>query len=125
MVTIRLARAGAKKRPFFNVRVADSRRARDGAYLERVGYYNPVARGGEKRLELNMERIENWISLGAQPSERVQRLIKDFKLGAEGFAEVHSAKIEKKRISTEAAKEKRKQEALKATEQTSAEASAE
>lgn len=116
MVTIRLARSGAKKRPFYNVRVADSRRARDGAYLERVGYYNPVARGGEKRLELNMERIENWISLGAQPSERVQRLIKDFKIGEEAFAAGHNAKIEKRRVSAEAAKEKQKQEAMKATE---------
>ena len=119
MVTIRLARAGAKKRPFYNVRVADSRRARDGAYLERVGYYNPVARGGEKRLELNMERIENWISLGAQPSERVQRLIKDFKLGEEEFTKAHNAKIENKRIKAEATKEKRKQEAMKEIEDSS------
>ena len=76
MLTIRLARAGAKKRPFYHVSVADSRMPRDGRFVERVGYYNPIASGQEVRLELDIERIDYWISQGAQPSERVMNLLK-------------------------------------------------
>ncbi|MDH4274319.1 MAG: 30S ribosomal protein S16 [Gammaproteobacteria bacterium] len=76
MVTIRLSRGGAKKRPFYHLVVADSRCARDGRHIERVGFYNPIAAGGEKRLELNQERIQYWLSKGAQASERVQYLLK-------------------------------------------------
>lgn len=77
MVTIRLARGGAKKRPFYHVVVADSRSKRDGRYIERVGFFNPIARGGEVRLRLNNERIEHWFSHGAQATERVSSLIKE------------------------------------------------
>ncbi|MEX2468804.1 MAG: 30S ribosomal protein S16 [Pseudohongiellaceae bacterium] len=77
MVTIRLARAGAKKKPFYHVTVADSRRARDGRFIERIGFFNPVARGQEERLRLDLERIEYWKSQGAQISPRVSRLVKD------------------------------------------------
>ena len=66
MVKIRLARAGAKKRPFFHITVADSRRARDGKFIERVGFYNPIARGKEVELEINLDRIDYWVSQGAQ-----------------------------------------------------------
>jgi small subunit ribosomal protein S16 len=76
MVTIRLARTGAKKRPFYHVVVADSRRARDGRYIERVGFFNPVATGGEERLRMDMDRITHWQSQGAQLSERVTDLVK-------------------------------------------------
>ncbi len=76
MVTIRLSRGGAKKRPFYHVVVTDSRNRRDGRYIERVGFFNPVAKGQEERLRLDKERIEYWISKGAQTSERVARLIK-------------------------------------------------
>ena len=76
MVTIRLARGGSKKRPFYHVVVADSRRARDGRYIERLGYFNPVARGNEEALSLEQERIQHWISKGAQPSDRVKSLLK-------------------------------------------------
>lgn len=76
MVTIRLARAGSKKRPFYHLTVADSRRARDGRYVERIGFFNPVATGGEVRLSVNQERANYWISKGAQPSERVAQLLK-------------------------------------------------
>jgi len=76
MVTIRLARGGAKKRPFYHVVVADSRMPRDGRYIERVGFFNPVATGQEVRLQLKSERIDYWLSQGAQPSERVNKLIK-------------------------------------------------
>ena len=77
MVTIRLARAGAKKRPFYHIVVADSRRARDGRYIERLGFFNPVAKGGEERLRLDGAKIEQWISKGAQTSDRVAQLVKE------------------------------------------------
>lgn len=82
MVIIRLARGGSKKRPFYHLTVADSRRARDGKFIERVGYFNPLARGQEKRLEVNVERVEYWQSKGAQLSERVAKLVKDYTLEA-------------------------------------------
>lgn len=77
MVTIRLSRGGAKNRPFYHVVVTDSRSGRDGRYIERVGFFNPLARGNEEKLRLDSERVEYWKSHGAQPSERVARLIKD------------------------------------------------
>ena len=79
MLTIRLARSGAKKRPFFHVSVADSRMPRDGRFVERVGYYNPIASGQEVRLKLDLERIDYWIGQGAQPSGRVLNLLKQNK----------------------------------------------
>lgn len=78
MVVIRLARGGAKKNPFYHVVVADSRRARGGRFIERVGYFHPIARGRATPMDLNKERIEHWISKGAQMSERVAHLLKDF-----------------------------------------------
>lgn len=77
MVTIRLSRGGAKKRPFYHITVADSRFARDSRFIERVGFFNPIARGQEEKLRVNLERVEYWIGKGAQPSERVAQLIKD------------------------------------------------
>ncbi len=83
MVTIRLARGGAKKKPFYHVTVADSRRSRDGRFIERIGFFNPVARGREERLRLDLERMDWWRSRGAQVSPRVLRLAKDAAAGAE------------------------------------------
>ena len=77
MVTIRLARGGSKKRPFYHVTVANSRNARDGRFVERIGFFNPVARGAEIRLSVDQERANYWISQGAQPSERVAQLLKE------------------------------------------------
>jgi len=77
MVKIRLSRTGAKKRAFYHVVVADSRRSRDGRYIERVGYFNPRATGGEVRLTLDSARIDHWVTQGAQASERVAKLIKE------------------------------------------------
>ena len=77
MVAIRLSRGGAKNRPFYHVVVTDSRNSRDGRYIERVGFFNPLAKGGEQRLNLDLGRVEYWKSNGAQPSDRVARLIKD------------------------------------------------
>jgi small subunit ribosomal protein S16 len=82
MVVIRLARGGQKNRPFYHVVVTDSRNSRDGRYIERLGYFNPLARGSEERLILDEERIAHWKSKGAQPSERVAKLIKDAKKAA-------------------------------------------
>jgi small subunit ribosomal protein S16 len=77
MVTIRLSRSGAKKQPYYHVVVADSRKKRDGRYIERLGFFNPVARGGDDRLRLDRERIQHWVSQGAQTSERVAALLKE------------------------------------------------
>ncbi len=82
MVTIRLARGGAKKRPYYHIVVTDSRNKRDGRNIERVGFFNPVARGQERPLHMNVERIEEWIAHGAKPSERVNDLLKEFKKSA-------------------------------------------
>ena len=79
MVTIRLARGGSKKRPFYHMVVTDKRNARDGRFIERVGFFNPVATGQEERIRVDIERIEHWIGLGAQMSDRVKSLVKDKK----------------------------------------------
>ena len=76
MVVIRLARSGAKKRPFFNMVVADSRNRRDGRFIERIGYYNPVAAASEQGLVINTERLAYWEQNGAQLSPTVARLVK-------------------------------------------------
>jgi len=78
MVVIRLARGGAKKRPFFNIVVADARRARDGRFIERVGFYDPKAPAGHETFRLDRERLAHWQSVGAQPSNTVQRLVKQY-----------------------------------------------
>ena len=82
MVVIRLARGGAKKRPFFNIVVADSRERRDGRYLERVGFYNPMAAGGEQPLRVAVDRVTYWTGTGAQLSPTVARLVQQAKSAA-------------------------------------------
>jgi small subunit ribosomal protein S16 len=76
MVTIRLARGGSKKNPYYYVTVSDKRNARNGRFIERVGFYNPMARGSEETLRLDMDRVKYWQGQGAKPSERVATLIK-------------------------------------------------
>ena len=76
MVSIRLSRAGAKKRPFYHLIVTDRRNRRDGRYIERLGFFNPVARGKEEKLRIDIERADYWIGQGAQPSDRVSQLLK-------------------------------------------------
>ena len=78
MVIIRLARGGAKNRPFFNMVVADSRNARDGKFIERIGFYNPRAAEGEEGLRVQLDRVTYWQSQGAQLSDTVTRLVKQF-----------------------------------------------
>lgn len=80
MVTIRLSRGGAKKRPFYHVVATDKRSSRDGRYIERLGFYNPLAAKHEETLRVDAERVKHWIANGAQPSERVQYLLKEHKV---------------------------------------------
>jgi small subunit ribosomal protein S16 len=75
MVVIRLSRGGAKARPFFNIVVADKRVRRDGRFIERIGFYNPIAAGGEEGLRIAQDRLSYWVGVGAQTSPTVDRLI--------------------------------------------------
>jgi len=77
MVTIRLSRGGAKKRPFYHIVVTDSRNRRDGRYIERLGFFNPIAKGAEVRLNIDNERVDFWLGKGAKASERVGKLLKE------------------------------------------------
>lgn len=77
MVTIRLARHGAKKRPFYQIVVADSRNASTGRFIEKVGFFNPTAAGQEEGLRVDLERVNHWVSQGASLSDRVAKLVKD------------------------------------------------
>ena len=86
MVVIRLARGGAKNRPFYNVVVADSRMPRDGRFIERIGFYNPKSAENEPRYRLELDRVAHWVSKGAQPSDAVRKLIKRGKAEVAGKA---------------------------------------
>ena len=77
MVVIRMARGGSKKRPFYNIVAADSRNRRDGRFIERVGFYNPVANEKQERVRLNNDRLNHWVSQGAQLSDAVAKLVKE------------------------------------------------
>ncbi len=81
MVTIRLARHGSKKNPFYHITVADRAASRDGRFVERVGFYNPVAKGQSEVLRVDLARVEYWLSVGAQPSEMVKKLVKKARAG--------------------------------------------
>lgn len=78
MVVIRLSRAGSKKRPYYHITVADKRVSRDGRFIERLGFYNPNARGADEGTRLDVERMEYWVRQGAQPSERVKKIARDY-----------------------------------------------
>ncbi len=82
MVTIRLARGGSKKRPFYQVVVTDSRNPRDGRFIERVGFFNPIAQGKAEELRLDLDRVNHWVGLGATVSDRVNSLIKQARKAA-------------------------------------------
>ena len=82
MVTIRLARGGAKKRPFYSVVVADSRCARDGRFIEKIGFFNPIASGKEEKIRIDLDRVEHWVGVGAQLTDRVAKIVKDVKKAA-------------------------------------------
>ena len=124
MLTIRLSRAGAKKRPFFHITVADSRKPRDGRFVERVGFFNPIASGKEVRLDLNHERLDYWVSKGAQISDRVLFLMKQEKESPEQKAK-REEKKEKKRIKKASKKAAEKATATAAPEEAAPEEAAE
>ena len=86
MVVLRLARGGSKKRPFYRIVAANSRDARDGRFIERLGFYNPIARGGEIPLRIDLAKVDAWVAEGAQPSERVKALVKKARKEAEKSA---------------------------------------
>jgi small subunit ribosomal protein S16 len=79
MVTIRLARGGAKKRPFYHIVVTDQRNRRDGRYIERLGYFNPIATDAKDELRIDLARVDYWVGQGAQPSDRVRNLLKGYR----------------------------------------------
>jgi small subunit ribosomal protein S16 len=127
MVKIRLARGGAKKNPFYSIVATDSRKRRDSGYIERIGFFNPVARGQEVRLQLEEDRLSHWISQGAQISDRVKQLVKEYRDPSirEKQLAKHAAKADDKAKKI-AAEEKAKAdlEAKEAAEAASAEAKA-
>src|SRR5690349_382929 len=111
-VAIRLARGGSKKRPYYRVVVADSRNARDGRFLEKVGTYNPLlAKDSPERVKLDADRVKHWLSVGAQPSDRVARF-----LDAAGIKERTAKNNPKKAEPGEKAKERAEERASKAAE---------
>jgi len=79
MVSIRLSRGGAKKRPFYHIVVTDQRNRRDGRYIERLGYFNPIGDSGPDKLKIDLTRVDYWIGQGAQPSDRVSGLLKNYR----------------------------------------------
>ena len=91
MVTIRLARHGAKKAPFYHLTVADRGAKRDGRFIERVGFFNPLARGQDETLRVDLARVDHWLSVGARPSERVTALIKQARAAQAGAPEAEAA----------------------------------
>ncbi len=91
MVVIRLARSGSKKKPFYHVVVSDKRSSRDGRFIERVGFFNPVAKGKESKMRLTRDRIQYWIDNGAQASQRVATLIKSWDASPQALAESSAA----------------------------------
>ena len=130
MVIIRLARSGAKKNPYYFITVADERRPRDGSFIERLGFFNPSARGQEERLRVDLDKISEWVSKGAQLSERVQTLVKEAKLSPEDLQaklDAKKAKSDAKKAAVEArlAKEAEEKAAEKAAEEAAAEKAAE
>ena len=94
MVTIRLARHGSKKHPFYHLAVAEKTEKRDGRFIERIGFYNPVARGKEEELRIDLERADYWLGVGAQPSERVRQLIAHWRKGQAEVQEQEQAAAE-------------------------------
>ena len=129
MVIIRLARSGAKKNPYYFITVADERRPRDGSFIERLGFFNPTARGQEERLRVDLDKINEWVSKGAQLSDRVQYLVKEAMLSPEELKakmDARKAKADAKKAAIEAklAKEAEEKAAEEATAAAEAEAAA-
>ena len=107
MVVVRLAKSGAKKNPYFFITVADSRKPRDGAYIERLGFFNPSAKGSEERMRFNIERLDHWIAQGAQLSDKVNELAKDARLSPEDLQIKLDARKDKRSQKKDAIKAKK------------------
>ena len=107
MVVVRLAKSGAKKNPYYFITVADSRKPRDGAFIERLGFFNPSAKGSEERMRFNIERLDHWIGQGAQLSDKVKELAKDARLSPDELQEKLERKKEKRDKRKEAIKAKK------------------
>ncbi|MBV12497.1 MAG: 30S ribosomal protein S16 [Flavobacteriaceae bacterium] len=122
MVTIRLSRAGAKKRPFYHITVTDSRKPRDGRFIERVGFFNPIAQGNDVRLKVDHERVDYWVGTGASLSERVESLIKESKLSPE---EIKKSLDKKEQLRLKKLAKKKESLAEEAAPEAALEASAE
>ena len=104
MVKIRLSRGGSKKRPFYHIVATDSRNPRDGKYIERLGYFNPRAKGSEEDINIDTERLDYWKSVGAQISDRVLNIIKLAGLSREERDSKRLNKLQKKQAKREAIK---------------------
>ena len=96
MVVVRLAKSGAKKNPYYFITVADSRKPRDGAFIERLGFFNPSAKGSEERMRFNVDRLDHWISQGAQLSDKVKELAKDARLSPDDLQAKLDAKKDRR-----------------------------
>ena len=107
MVIVRLAKSGAKKNPYYFITVADSRKPRDGAFIERLGFFNPSAKGSEERMRFNIERLDHWISQGAQLSDKVIELAKDARLSPDELNEKLERKKDRRLKKKEAIKAKK------------------
>ena len=121
MVIIRLARSGAKKNPYYFITVADERRPRDGSFIERLGFFNPSARGQEERLRVDLDKVNEWVSKGAQLSDRVQTLVKEANLSPEDL----QAKMDAKKAKSDAKKAAVEARLAKEAEEKAAEEAAE
>ena len=122
MVVVRLAKSGAKKNPYYFITVADSRKPRDGAFIERLGFFNPSAKGSEERMRFNIDRLDHWISQGAQLSDKVKELAKDARLSPDELQAKLDAKKDKRTQKKETLKAKKLAEIeAKAEEETPAE----
>ena len=121
MVIVRLAKSGAKKNPYYFITVADSRKPRDGAFIERLGFFNPSAKGSEERMRFNIERLDHWIGQGAQLSDKVKELAKDARLSPDELQEKLERKKEKRDKKKEAIKAKKVAELEAKAEEAAAE----
>ena len=121
MVVVRLAKSGAKKNPYYFITVADSRKPRDGAFIERLGFFNPSAKGSEERMRFNIERLDHWIGQGAQLSDKVKELAKDARLSPDELQEKLERKKEKRDKKKEAIKAKKVAELEAKAEEAAAE----
>ena len=121
MVVVRLAKSGAKKNPYYFITVADSRKPRDGAFIERLGFFNPSAKGSEERMRFNIERLDHWIGQGAQLSNKVKELVKDARLSPDELQKKLERKKEKRDKKKEAIKAKKVAELEAMAEEAAAE----